>query len=164
MTRSTKPRSKLSLLGLLLALLGAWLYSELGGEGSGDGGATPPVGLEAPASATSAPRASDAPRSSAVGFTSQRSWQSHFEKHGHEFGDITAEEYLALAQTLRDAPLSQDVIEAIRAQDDVRTRFDRRSGAFLAFHADQTIRTFFVPNDGEAYFERQLTRAPEGDR
>jgi pyocin large subunit-like protein len=40
----------------------------------------------------------------------------------------------------------------------VITRFDRRGGEFLAFERDLTIRTFFRPNDGEAYFDRQLKR------
>ncbi len=92
-----------------------------------------------------------------VGFTSKRAWREHFAKHGAEFGKITAEEYLRLAQVLRDAPRSQLVLELVR-EDGVITRFDRASGAFLAFHRDLSIRTFFRPRDGEAYFERQASR------
>ena len=95
--------------------------------------------------------------SSRVGFTSYRSWQSHFNKHGHEFGKIDADEYLELAKALRDAKLSRDVIERTR-RDGVITRFHRSSGDFIAFHKDKTIRTFFRPNDGEAYFNRQARR------
>ena len=94
---------------------------------------------------------------SSVGFTSRRSWRSHFEKHGHEFGRISAEEYLQRAQRLRDAPLSRDVRE-LKRRDGVITRFDRRSGDFIAFNRDKTIRTLFRPNDGERYFERQARR------
>jgi pyocin large subunit-like protein len=104
------------------------------------------------------------PASSKVGFTSRRSWQEHFDKHGHEFGKITADEYLAQAQALRDAPLSRDILEATRKADGVICRFDKKSGAFLAYHDDKTIRTFFRPNDGEAYYRRQLTRLPQDDR
>ena len=39
---------------------------------------------------------------------------------------------------------------------------DRSTGAFVAFDADSTIRTFFKPNDGEAYFERQARRYSVG--
>ena len=49
------------------------------------------------------------------------------------------------------------MIEATRA-DGVVTRFDRDSGAFIAFDPDGTIRTFFKPRDGEAYFRRQRDR------
>lgn len=96
-------------------------------------------------------------RELATGFTSKRAWREHFAKHGAEFGKITAEEYLRLAQGLRDAPRSQLVLERVR-DDGVITRYDRASGAFLAFHRDLSIRTFFRPKDGEAYFERQALR------
>jgi pyocin large subunit-like protein len=62
-----------------------------------------------------------------------------------------------MAQELRDRPIDGSVLEAARS-DGVVTRFDRASGAFLAFNRDRTIRTFFKPNDGEAYFRRQLNR------
>jgi pyocin large subunit-like protein len=94
---------------------------------------------------------------SRVGFASRQRLQEHFEKHGAEFGKITIDNYLALAQTLRDKPSGPDVLEVTRA-DGVITRFDRRSGAFMAFNSDRTIRTFFKPNDGEAYFTRQARR------
>jgi pyocin large subunit-like protein len=94
---------------------------------------------------------------SRTGFTSRQRLQEHFEKHGAEFGKITIDDYLALAQTLRDQPSGADVLEITRA-DGITTRFDRRSGAFVAFNSDRTIRTFFKPNDGEAYFRRQARR------
>ena len=94
---------------------------------------------------------------SSVGFASRTKLVEHYEKHGREFGSITIDEYLQMAQELRDRPADGSVVEAARS-DGVVTRFDRGSGAFLAFTADRTIRTFFKPNDGEAYFRRQLKR------
>ena len=81
----------------------------------------------------------------------------HYEKHAHEFGSVTIHEYLRMAQELRDRKADDTVIEAVR-DDGVVTRYDRKSGAFLAFNPDRTIRTFFKPTDGEAYFRRQLRR------
>jgi len=49
-------------------------------------------------------------------------------------------------------------IEELRRPDGTTSRFDRSSGAFIAFNSDGTIRTFFKPNDGEAYFRRQARR------
>jgi len=92
-----------------------------------------------------------------VGFASRTRLAEHFEKHGREFGSISEDQYLRLAQELRDKPPDDSVIEAVRG-DGVVTRFDRKSGAFLAFNRDRTIRTFFKPNDGESYFRRQLNR------
>jgi hypothetical protein len=107
--------------------------------------------------ATTPPATGPPPSTSRVGFTSRASLESHFEKHGAEFGRITIDEYLAAAKALRDAPLSKDVLELVRA-DGVTCRFDKRTGNFIAFHDDKTIRTLFRPNDGEAYFRRQGNR------
>lgn len=98
-----------------------------------------------------------APLRTAIGFRSRRQLEEHYEKHGREFGAISQAEYLRQAQTLRDSPAGGDILEAVRS-DGVTTRFDRQSGAFLAFNDDFTIRTFFRPNDGERYFKRQLNR------
>ena len=92
-----------------------------------------------------------------IGFASQQKLQEHYRKHGHEFGAISEKEYLRLAQELRDRPAGGEVLEVLRA-DGVITRFDRKSGAFLAFNRDGFIRTFFRPNEGEAYFRRQSHR------
>lgn len=91
------------------------------------------------------------------GFRSQKQFNEHYAKHGTEFGNITKQEYLEKAQQLRDAPLSPNILEAIR-NDKVVTRFDRKQGYFGAYNPDRTIRTFFVPNDGERYFRRQAKR------
>ena len=99
-----------------------------------------------------------------VGFTTARHLDEHYEKHGAEFGHISKREYLAQAQTLRDAPAGGPILEIVRKSDGVVTRFDRESGAFIAFNPDRTIRTFFKPNDGERYFKRQAAREEKGDR
>lgn len=93
-----------------------------------------------------------------IGFRSRSQFNEHFAKHGPEFGQVTQEEYLREAQTLRDAPAGGNV-EEIRRSDGTVSRYDRASGAFIAFNADGTIRTFFKPNNGEAYFRRQATRS-----
>lgn len=99
------------------------------------------------------------PGSSHIGFRSRAQLEEHFAKHGREFGRLTIEDYLAMAQQLRDASPGGDVLEIIRKTDGVISRYDRSSGAFLAADADGTIRTFFKPNDGESYFRRQATRS-----
>jgi pyocin large subunit-like protein len=91
------------------------------------------------------------------GFKSQDRLEEHFRKHGAEFGRITLQDYLARAQQLRDVPAGGDVLE-LRRGDGVVCRFDRASGAFLAFESDGVIRTFFKPRDGENYFRRQAYR------
>lgn len=91
------------------------------------------------------------------GFYDEDELREHYSKHGREFGYITRDEYLSRARAHRDAPVGGDILQIIRA-DTVRTRFDRSKGDFIAFDQDLTIRTFFRPNDGERYFNRQATR------
>ena len=96
-------------------------------------------------------------RPAGAGFHSRRQLDEHFAKHGQEFEPMTEQEYLRAAQALRDAPVG-GAIEEIRRTDGTTSRYDRGSGAFIAFNADGTIRTFFKPNNGEAYFRRQAQR------
>jgi pyocin large subunit-like protein len=99
-----------------------------------------------------------------VGFRTREQLLDHFEKHGRAFEAASPDEYLRLAQSLRDAPKGGAILEVVRATDGVVTRFDRKTGAFLAFNRDGTIRTVFRPDDGEAYFRRQVDREGEGRR
>ncbi len=92
-----------------------------------------------------------------IGFASQERLDEHYKKHGREFGHISKQRYLRLAQALRDRPAGGLVLEAVR-RDGVITRYDRGSGAFIAFDHDGTIRTFFRPARGDAYFRSQLAR------
>ncbi len=115
--------------------------------------ASPSAAAPAPSPAPPAPR-------STIGFRSRARLEEHFAKHGGEFAAATANDYLAMAQRVRALPPSATVLELTRSTDGVISKFDRESGAFLAFDADSTIRTFFKPNDGEAYFKRQARRSP----
>lgn len=95
-----------------------------------------------------------------IGFVDSRRLDEHYEKHGAEFGHVTRQDYLRQAQLLRDAAVGGPVLETVRA-DRVATRFDRQTGAFIAFNPNGTIRTFFKPNDGERYYRRQASRTGE---
>lgn len=92
-----------------------------------------------------------------IGFADSRRLDEHFEKHGAEFGRITKQDYLRQAQLLRDARVGGPILETVRA-DGVTTRFDKQTGAFIAFNPNGVIRTFFKPNDGERYYRRQAER------
>lgn len=91
------------------------------------------------------------------GFRSRAQFNEHYAKHGREFGNISQQEYLHRAQALRDTPAGGPILQANKPGGIV-TKFDRRSGAFGAYNRDGTIRTFFIPNDGERYFRRQARR------
>jgi pyocin large subunit-like protein len=90
-----------------------------------------------------------------LGFASRQKLVDHYQKHGREFGTITMEQYLRRARELRDRPAGGAILENERSDGTV-TRFDRESGAFIAFNQNGVIRTYFRPADGEAYYRRQL--------
>ncbi len=94
---------------------------------------------------------------SGPGFRTRQQFDEHYRKHGSEFGSISQQEYLRLAQELRDARAGGLILEYVRPGG-VITRFDRRKGYFGAYNPDRTIRTFFIPNDGERYFRRQARK------
>lgn len=94
---------------------------------------------------------------SGPGFRSRAQLDEHYAKHGAEFGNISKAEFLLLAQELRDAPAGGPILESKRGNGQF-SRFDRRKGYFGAYNPDRTIRTFFIPNDGERYFWRQSRR------
>lgn len=153
------------IIAFMVALLLAWVLVRRGST-SADSRATVPS--QSPAAAAASP---DAPvvrgasrRSSRAesgkGFRNRERLDEHFTKHGGEFGGISELQYLAMAQRLRDEQVGGDILEVVRPNDGVVSRFDKRSGAFLAFDRDGTIRTFFKPNDGERYFRRQANRPP----
>jgi pyocin large subunit-like protein len=87
------------------------------------------------------------------GFRTEHLLQDHFDKYGHEFGAISRQQYLRLAQQLRDSHVGRNILESRRP--DGLIRFDRKRGYFGAYDTDGTIRTFFIPPDGIRYFERQ---------
>ena len=152
-------RALRSFLLALVCAVAAWSLSRTKG-------ASPPT-LPASASVPAARSAPDAAQAGApsstspIGFRSTARLVEHYERHGRQFGTVSQAQYLQLAQQLRDAPVGGDIVEVVRQSDGVISRFDRGSGAFLAADPDGTIRTFFKPNDGEAYFRRQARRFPQ---
>jgi len=94
---------------------------------------------------------------SGPGFRSRAQFNEHYQKHGAEFGHISKAEYLRLAQELRDAPALGPILQAVQ-RTGVITKFDTVRGYFVAYNPDGTIRTFFIPVDGERYFRRQARR------
>jgi hypothetical protein len=87
------------------------------------------------------------------GFRTEHLLQDHFQRYGREFGPISQQQYLHLAQQLRDSHAGGHILESKRP--DGLIRFDRKRGYFGAYDKDGTIRTFFIPSDGIRYFERE---------
>ena len=87
-------------------------------------------------------------------FRNDKYYQQHFEKHGSEFGSITKEEYLQLANDLLNSD-SDTVLHKTEKEDGDDVFFDTATGYFLVLSTDGYIRTFFIPSKGIDYFNRQ---------
>ncbi len=75
----------------------------------------------------------------------------HFEKHGRNMGYDSAEEYLQGANRVIN---SKGVL--IRTQSDLDSAyFLEQTGEFVVVSNDGFIRTYFIPDDGIDYFNRQ---------
>jgi pyocin large subunit-like protein len=86
------------------------------------------------------------------GFRTADQLKDHYEKYGAAFGHISRDQYLHLAQQLRDSHVGNFILESKRPDGTIR--FDKRHGYFGSYDPDGTIRTFFIPTDGVRYFER----------
>ncbi len=108
------------------------------------------------ASLTAAPPAqgmANAPTSTTLySFRSAELLESHYQKHGGEFGNITKEEYLLLANQLI---ASSTALRKQEKEDGDTVMYEEESNRFLVLSTDGYIRTFFRPDDGLAYYERQ---------
>lgn len=157
-------RSKPAIAAILVILLSAFfLLQENSGSAITPGAGSDPAAVGTPIQTADAGTGQNVSTGSdrSPGFRSRKLLEDHFARHGAEFRAASPEEYLALARSLRNTRAGGDVLEITRTQDRVISKFDRRSGAFIAFDPDSTIRTFFKPTDGEAYFRRQANRLPE---
>jgi RHS repeat-associated protein len=85
--------------------------------------------------------------------------EGHFVKHAGEWGaeGITKAGYLRRAQTLLGRNAGGDILGHVRSNGDV-LRYNQRTNEFAVGTADGTIRTFFRPGDGIAYWRQQVGR------
>lgn len=87
-------------------------------------------------------------------FRSEKLFDSHYEKHGAEFGDITQDEYLDLANELINAE-GENILHKTEKEDGDFLYYNTESNEFLVLSTDGYIRTFFKPSAGLDYWERQ---------
>lgn len=76
----------------------------------------------------------------------------HFEKHGSEFGYSSKEEYLAGANKVIK---SSEALHKIEAEDKDDVYFLEATKELVIVSTDGYIRTYFKPDDGIDYYNRQ---------
>lgn len=90
-------------------------------------------------------------------FSSQETLEKHYQKRLDEFGSITSDEYLQLANELASAPLSDDV-EQIERSDGSISKYRFSTNDFLVITEDGSIRTFFKPKNTKDYWLEEHKR------
>ena len=85
-------------------------------------------------------------------FRSEKLFEEHYEKHGIEMGFATAEDYLEGANLVIADP---DALHKIEAEDGDDIYFLEDTNEFVVVSTDGYIRTYFEPEDGIEYYERQ---------
>lgn len=85
-------------------------------------------------------------------FRNETLWEDHFEKHGSEFGYKSKEEYLKGANEVINSSTSKHKTEA---EDGDEIYYDEEKNEIVFVSTDGYIRTYFKPNDGLNYYNRQ---------
>jgi len=96
------------------------------------------------------------PDGTAAQFRSQDRLDEHYQKHvvqQKEFGNITEDEYLALAQQLVGNPGSSVLTK--KDSDGNTLFYDPDTNEFAVLSDDGYIRTFFKPSGGQSYYDKQ---------
>ncbi len=84
--------------------------------------------------------------------------QDHFERHGHDFGSKTPDDYAAEAWFFLQRARSDSLPMKLDATDGTLRVFDPKSRAFAAYTGAGRTKTFFKP-DSPTYWQRQPGRA-----
>lgn len=85
-------------------------------------------------------------------FRSEYLLEEHYQKHGVEMGFATKEDYVAAANIVIHSP---DALHKLEAEDGDDVYYLEATNEFVIVSTDGYIRTYFYPNDGKDYFDRQ---------
>ena len=85
-------------------------------------------------------------------FRNERLLQEHYEKHGAEMGFASAEEYQEAASRVAADPAA---LHKLEAEDGDDVYYLEESNDFVIVSTDGYIRTYFKPDSGRTYFDRQ---------
>lgn len=85
-------------------------------------------------------------------FRSEKLRDEHFEKHGRDMGFDTAKEYEKAAS---EVVSNEKALHKIEAEDGDDVYYLESTNEFVIVSTDGYIRTYFCPNSGKAYFDRQ---------
>lgn len=85
-------------------------------------------------------------------FRNEELLNSHFEKHGRDMGFATPGEYEIAASAVATNPAS---LHKTEKEDGDDVYYLEETNEFVIISTDGYIRTYFYPDAGKAYFDRQ---------
>lgn len=85
-------------------------------------------------------------------FRSEELLEEHFEKHGTEMGFDSKEDYLEAANQVIQNP---DSLHKLEAEDGDDVYYLKATNEFVIISKDGYIRTYFLPDSGIDYYNRQ---------
>ncbi|MCR4617353.1 MAG: hypothetical protein K5669_04090 [Lachnospiraceae bacterium] len=85
-------------------------------------------------------------------FRNSKLLKQHYEKHGIEMGFDSEEAYEKAASDVINNP---DALHKVEAEDGDDVYYVEDTNEFVVLSTDGYIRTYFNPNGGKAYFDRQ---------
>jgi len=85
-------------------------------------------------------------------FRSEKLLTEHYEKHGIDMGFDSAKEYERAASDLIN---NEAALSKTEAEDGDMVFYLEESNEFAVLSKDGYIRTYFLPDAGKAYFDRQ---------
>ena len=85
-------------------------------------------------------------------FRNARLLREHFEKHGIEMGFDSEEEYEMAASDVANDP---DALHKLEKDDGDDVYYKEDTNEFVVISRDGYIRTYFCPDSGKKYFDKQ---------
>ncbi len=101
---------------------------------------------------TQATDSTDTPSYRSYSFRNEKLLNQHYEKHGKDMGFKSAEEYEKAAEAVINNP---NALHKIEAEDGDDIYYVESSNEFVVVSTDGYIRTYFYPDKGIDYFNRQ---------
>ena len=85
-------------------------------------------------------------------FRNKKLLDQHYDKHGKEMGFASAAEYEAAASAVINNP---DALYKTEKEDGDGCYFIESTNEFVVLSTDGYIRTYFIPDSGKKYFDKQ---------
>lgn len=92
------------------------------------------------------------PQASELSFRSEKLREDHYQKHGIEMGFSSAMEYEAAAASVVQ---NKEALHKTEAEDGDDVYYLEQTNEFVIVSTDGYIRTYFEPEDGIDYYDRQ---------